>query len=177
MEKRDMDNVPVHSNHNVSSAKNASDLSDRKKQRKPRFKTIAISIAVLIVVATITLIGLFFYRSTTGAAIDSSRYQAVFFTNGQVYFGKLQPLNDSYMRLTGVFYLQSTDATADALNNPQATTAQDAPGVQLIKLGDEIHGPEDEMIISKDQLLFFENLKTDGKVSSSITQYFTQKAQ
>ena len=39
------------------------------------------------------------------------------------------------------------------------------------KLGQEIHGPEDEMIISKDHVLFYENLKSDGKVSQSIEQY------
>jgi flagellar basal body-associated protein FliL len=171
-----MDNVPVHVNHNASSAKSSGEPVHHKKQRKPRFKSVVIAIAVLIVVAAITLIGLFFYRSTTGSAIDANRYQAVFFTNGQVYFGKLQPLNDSYMRLTGIFYLQSTETTADASTNPQATTTEDTPGVQLIKLGDEIHGPDDEMIISKDQVLFFENLKKDGKVSSSIAQYLTQKA-
>lgn len=43
--------------------------------------------------------------------------------------------------------------------------------MQLIKLGDEIHGPEDEMILSKDQVLFYENLKTDGKVAQSIEKY------
>ena len=167
-----MDNV--HVNHNVSE-KSAPESGHHKRSRKPRFKSIAIAAAVLIVVAAVTLIGLFFYRSTTGSVIDANRYQAVFFTNGQVYFGKLQTLNDSYMRLTGIFYLQSTDAAGDEAN-PQETSTEETPDVQLIKLGDEIHGPDDEMIISKDQVLFFENLKKDGKVSSSITQYLANKA-
>jgi len=41
----------------------------------------------------------------------------------------------------------------------------------LIKLGSEIHGPDDEMIVSKDQILFFENLKKDSQVSASIDKY------
>ena len=43
--------------------------------------------------------------------------------------------------------------------------------MQLIKLGSEIHGPDDEMIINKDQVLFFENLKTDSTVAKSIASY------
>ena len=101
--------------------------------------------------------------------IDSSKYQAVFFTNGQVYFGKLKNQGSDYLHLSDVYYLQTNaDATSE---NPQQSTSTDQGNVQLIKLGDEIHGPEDEMIISKDQVLFYENLKTDGKVSQSIQEY------
>ena len=108
---------------------------------------------------------------SAGTAIDSSKYQAVFFTNGQVYFGKLQPFNNEYMKLTNIYYLQSQQASTDAdPKNPQATSS-DQNGVQLIKLGSEIHGPEDEMIISKDQMLFYENLKSDSKVAQSIDKY------
>ena len=67
------------------------------------------------------------------------------------------------------FYLQTKTTTASG--NPQTTSDQSATDVQLIKLGSEIHGPNDEMIISKSQVLFFENLKKDSKVSTSIDQY------
>lgn len=105
-----------------------------------------------------------------GTAIDSSKYQAVFFTNGQVYFGKLHAFNNGYMKLTDVYYLQSQQST-DGSKNPQATSSDQNNNVQLIKLGDEIHGPEDEMVISKDQMLFYENLKPDGKVAQSIDKF------
>lgn len=108
--------------------------------------------------------------SAVSSAIDSSKYQAVFFTNGQVYFGKLQSFDNEYMKLTEVFYLQTNGADGES-GNPQQTAGNDSNNVQLIKLGNEIHGPKDEMIISKDQLLFFENLKDDGKVATSISKY------
>ena len=107
---------------------------------------------------------------TTVTAIDASKYQAVFFTNGQVYFGKLHAFNSDYMKLTDVFYLQTKEA-ASGSENPQQTAKNSSNDVQLVKLGNEIHGPADEMIISKDQMLFFENLKSDGKVTNSIGQY------
>jgi hypothetical protein len=102
--------------------------------------------------------------------IDDEKYQAVFLSSGQVYFGKLHPLKDGYFKLTGVFYLQA-QSTAQDKGNPQQATDQQTPDVQLIKLGNEVHGPEDEMIISEKQILFFENLKKDGKVSDSINKY------
>jgi len=91
-------------------------------------------------------------------------------SNGQVYFGKLSTLNSEYIKLTDIFYLQTK--AADASENPQKTSS--ASDVQLIKLGSEVHGPDDQMIISKDQVLFFENLKADGTVAKSIDKYHKQ---
>jgi hypothetical protein len=132
-------------------------------------RRMALGIVSGVVVIAIMIFGFTWYQSTMGANIDSSKFQAVFFTNGQVYFGKLQTLNGNYMKLTDIFYLQTKNT--DASGNPQATSTQGTNDVQLIKLGNEIHGPVDEMIISKDQMLFFENLKSDGKVAQSIAKY------
>ena len=136
------------------------------KPQRSKSKIITYIVGIVIVLAIAVSAFMYFNQSNTGASIESDKYQAVFFTNGQVYFGKLHTMNNDYMKLTDIFYLQAkTDTT-----NPQKTTDQ-ATGVELIKLGNEIHGPEDTMIISKNQVLFFENLKNDSKVSSTITQY------
>lgn len=133
-------------------------------------------VIVTIVVIIVAVGGWFAWsRMNNGAvAIDSSKYQAVFFTNGQVYFGKLHAAGSGYMKLTDVFYLQSQQSGDNANSSNPQQAAADKGNVQLIKLGDEIHGPEDEMIISKDQVLFYENLKSDGKVAQSIGQYKTK---
>lgn len=142
---------------------------NEKKSNKKIYIAIA---AVIIVVAVSALAFMGISKLTqSGTAIDGGKYQAVFFTNGQVYFGKLQQFGSEYMKLTDVFYLQTQAAGEDAdSENPQQTSGNQS-GATLIKLGDEIHGPEDEMIISKDQVLFYENLKKDGKVSQSIEKY------
>lgn len=144
--------------------------SAAKEQRV--FKRFLLPVIAILVAVMLLGGGLFAWKNMKGAgmAIDSSKYQAVFFTNGQVYFGKLQPFNAEYLKLTDVFYLQTQAAEEANPENPQET-ATDQNNVQLIKLGDEIHGPQDEMIISKAQVLFYENLKSDGKVSQSIDQY------
>lgn len=155
---------------NVSAAQGG-----KNNLKKNNRKIVAIIIGVIVAVAVVVLSGWFLSRSSTAATIDSSKYQAVFFTNGQVYFGKLKPVNASYFKLTDVFYIQAqeSDAATDS-ENPQQTSTQ-STDIRLIKLGSEVHGPDDEMIISKEQVLFFENLKKDGKVSDSITKYNAEK--
>lgn len=139
-----------------------------KKSTKKRF-TLPIIIITVIVLAALGWLA-WSKLASAGPAIDTGKYQAVFFTNGQVYFGKLQSAGNEYMKLTDIYYLQTQAGAGTDSSNPQETTT-DQNNVQLIKLGDEIHGPEDQMIISKDQVLFYENLKADGKVAQSIDKY------
>ncbi len=152
--------------------------SVRKKNAKlGKKRLITLAAGLLIAVLVVVLSGLFLYRSSTAATIDNNKYQAVFFTNGQVYFGKLAQVNSSYFKLTDVFYIQASDANAEIdteSQNPQETAAS-STDIRLIKLGSEVHGPDDAMVISKDQVLFFENLKKDGKVTDSIIKFNQQK--
>lgn len=166
-----MENVPVSvSHHGGRQPHNTTQKSSKKSLT--RFKLAIISAVVVVVLAVFVLGALNWVRQGSAAMIDSSKYQAVFLSSGQVYFGKLEMTNTEYMRLTEVFYLQ-TKADAATSENPQ-TANTDANDVELIKLGGEIHGPEDEMLISKEQVLFFENLKPDGRVSQSITNFTKQ---
>jgi hypothetical protein len=129
-----------------------------------------------VLLVAMALAGLWFLNSRSGVSgtIDSDKYQAVFFTNGQVYFGKLKAMNGDYMRLNNIYYLQAK-STDGKESNPQEASAQDASNVQLVKLGSEIHGPDDEMVVNKDQILFFENLKKDSNVSTTIANYQSQQ--
>lgn len=137
------------------------------KKRFPLKWAIIVTVALLALAAYVFLSG----KMTSNPYIDSNKYQAVFFTNGQVYFGKLKSLDNNYLQLKDVFYIQAAKSSSD---NPQdASDAKEQDNnMELVKLGSiEIHGPDDEMIINRDQVLFFENLKNDGKVSKTIEQY------
>ena len=143
----------------------------RKKERSLKKPFMWVAIALTVVVLTVG--GWYVLRNVlSGSGIDSSKFQAVFLTSGQVYFGRMQILNDDYIKLTDVFYIQA-DAGATDGENPQDTTS-DSSSMQLIKLGNEIHGPEDMMVINREQVLFYENLKDDGKVAQTIRQYQEQ---
>jgi hypothetical protein len=40
----------------------------------------------------------------------------------------------------------------------------------LVKLGNELHGPTDELYINPNQVVFYEFLRDDSKVVESITK-------
>ena len=94
-----------------------------------------------------------------GSQVDRTTYQVVFLDGGQVYFGKLSTRGDDYVLLDDVFYL------------PQQEPQSEANEGQLIKRGNELHGPREPMIIPIGQVLFIENLKPDAPVVSAIRKY------
>ena len=143
----------------------------RVPEKKTPKKWLVPTIIASIVVA-LGIVGWFLWGSTKEQPtdIDSSKYQAVFFVNDQYYYGKLRVLNDNYFSLTDIYYLKAEGDSATKEGETASVTA-DQSNVQLIKLGNEIHGQEDEMIISKDQVMFYMNLKSDGKVAQAIDQH------
>jgi hypothetical protein len=152
-----------------SARRQSEPLHHRIKEPRSKFKPIAIIVGVIVVLAIVVSAFLFINRSSsTEATINGNEYQAVFLTSGQVYFGKLKILNNDYMKLTDIFYLQAKTSSSSVQDT---STDASAAGVDLIKLGNEIHGPEDAMMISKTQVIFFENLKNSGKVATTINSY------
>lgn len=100
-----------------------------------------------------------------------SGYQSVFLTNGQVYFGKIADINGQYVTLSDIYYLQVTQPPLQGSQQNNNQQSQQQPQVSLVKLGNELHGPVDEMKINRDQILFFEDMKDDSKVMQAIREY------
>ena len=90
-------------------------------------------------------------------------HQAVFLSNGQVYFGIVQRKDGKEVQLTNIYYLQTDKAATN-------TTDTNQQGINLIKLGNELHGPQDIMYINRDQVLFIEDLKDDSKVVKAMQE-------
>lgn len=89
-----------------------------------------------------------------------SGYHAIFLDDQQVYFGKLMRFGDNaqFMTLTDVYYLQNIGDEA-VLN------------IDLVKLGSEIHSPEDKMHINIAHVLFWEKLQDDGPIVTAILNH------
>jgi len=96
--------------------------------------------------------------------VESQSYSAVFLTNDQVYFGKIKNKDNQEILLIDVYYLQLSGETA-------AQTQLGERKFSIVKLGNEIHGPTDEMFINMQNVLFYENLKNDSKVLEAIKNY------
>lgn len=101
-------------------------------------------------------------------SVDAERYQAVSLANGQTYFGKLTPNKGGYVVLRDIYYLQEQ---APQQSSGQASSSAAEATAQLTKRGEAVYGPDDEMVISKDQIFFIENLKKDSAVVKLIEEY------
>ena len=131
-------------------------------------------LVIAIVVIILAVVGFMFRDKLFGKGKDAkapgtnvATYQAVFLTNGQVYFGKLSNATSDYLTLNDIYYLQvGPQQGSGGTAGQSATTSQQS--ITLVKLGQELHGPVDEMHISRSQVLFYEDLKDDGQVVKAI---------
>ncbi len=138
-------------------------------------KNTLISLLVIIVLA---LGGWMFFGNDNGTmsllktSKLSNKYQAVFLSNGQVYFGKVANLNSNIVTLTDIYYLRVQQQVQPAGNDSSAEAAdansEDQAKIQLVKLGDELHGPEDAMFLNREHVLFVEDLKDSSQVVQAI---------
>jgi len=124
------------------------------------------AVIVIIVVVILVCLGMGAYKMmNANAGIKTGQYQAVFLTNGQVYFCKLSNINEGYVTCNDIYYLQVQQTV-----QPAEKKDGDQPKVSLAKLGSELHGPEDQMHINREQVLFWENLKDSSKVVTAIKE-------
>ncbi len=122
---------------------------------------VCISILILALSGSIAIGG----TKSQSKYVDGSKMQAVFLNGGQVYFGKITTLNDKYMRVNDIYYLRVNQQV-----QPDGSVAENNQNVSLVKLGCELHGPQDSMVINQSQVIFWENLKGDGKVAKAIVE-------
>lgn len=154
--------------------------SSGHKSRGSRFKdSTAIKIAYLVMLVSaailaLSLIGFVAVGQPNREAqqVDKTKLQAVFLTGGQVYFGKIRKIDQNYVRLTDIYYLKvNQQVQPDAEGNNQET----AP--VLVPLGCELHRPQNEMLINRSQLVFWENLKDnqpENTVPGAVKKYLAE---
>ncbi len=149
----------------------ASPPRPRGRSRRPKKLKITLLVIILIVVlAAGAGYKLVLKKNNTGlVGVNGDQYQALFLTNGQVYFGKLKAADSKTIQINDIFYLQVQQAVQPKEN--EQTQSEQQGETQLVKLGQELHGPQDEMFIDRSQVLFWENLKDDGKVVKAIKDY------
>lgn len=125
--------------------------------------------ATILVVATIACLAFAKDTGDQSKFVEKDKYQAVFLTNGQVYFGNVSAINKDFVRLQNIYYL-TQNTTTDSKGNATADG-----NYTLVKLGcQQIHDPTDEMLISQNQVSFWENLNANGKVVTSIKSFIKQ---
>lgn len=128
----------------------------------------------LLFSAALLIVALLLYTSfggkvaSEGKYVDTSKYQAIFLNGGQVYFGHIKTLNNRFVRVDDIYYLRVNQTVQPNQQNNQAND------VSLVKLGCELHGPQDQMVINREQVIFWENLKADGQVAKAVAVFKQQ---
>jgi len=132
--------------------------AEPQRERRPRRGKMFLMAAVVII---IILIGWWFVNGAT-------QWKAVFLTNNQVYFGHFWNVPFvGTITLRNVYYLQFSQPG-------QQLDTQTQSQLKLVKLGSEIHGPTDEMVIPMSQVLFWETLRSDSAIVTTIKNGQTQ---
>lgn len=128
----------------------------KKNQFSQIFAALAVIIGLLlIIILGFKTYGLFSKNLGEKNKIDQTAYQAIFLNDKQIYFGKLRDIESQYPVLDEVYYVKLED--------------ENGTSGRLIKLGEiEPHGPRNQMIINRDYILFWENLKDDSQIVQTI---------
>lgn len=125
-----------------------------------------------ILIILVIIVGVVYgaYKLYNNRSNSNGSRQAVFLTNGQVYFGYTQNESAQYVTVTDIYYLQvQQPLQQSSTSSSSAANTQ----VSLVKLGNELHGPKDEMRINRDQVVFIEDLKDNSKVNDAIKSFQT----
>lgn len=129
-------------------------------RRRYRYVKFLIALVLLLAVC-----GVIWKMAGTDNKPRADRYQAVFLDNGQVFFGKLKNTRGAYLKLDDAYYSKSQELPEDATAEQKAAVTNN---VSLVQVGKEVYGPENNLNIKAEQVLFWQDLQKDSKVSKAI---------
>jgi hypothetical protein len=137
------------------------ELSDKQEFVSEKRKARVISYRKLLL-AVVVLVLLCWYLITSLISINT--WKAVFLDNNQVYFGKFLniPFTDS-ITLRNVYYIKAEASASTTM--PGGST-----GTVISPLSDMVHAPENTMTISRNHILFFENLQRESALVKSLSK-------
>lgn len=150
----------------AGSQEDFSQMVDATANKPGVFGRLLVISLIIVSIAVTAFVGYAIVNGVGSAnQVDEDNYQAVFLSDGQIYFGKLTDVDKAWATLEDIYYLQvqNQDSVQEG--------ASSAATITLVKLGNEIHGPQDKMVLNTDQVLFWENLEADGQVADAISRY------
>lgn len=136
--------------------------------------------SVLVLCVTVVIIGLLVFlaisdwsNSAESSYVQTNKLQAVFLNTGQVYFGNIKTINNNFLVLTNIFYLETSGSGSSTSGTSTSSSSSNSSNgtVTLVKLGCEIHAPLDWMYINKTSVTFWENLSPSGQVSKAVATW------
>lgn len=128
-----------------------------RRSRRKYFVGVTFLVALLLIAGAVYAL-----RMNMGGQqmVDHSKYQVVYMANGQAYFGKLKNTMGEYLVIETPYTAQAVES-ADKTKATENTTT-------LLKVSAQVYGPEESIAIKSSQVLFWQNLRSDSKVSQAI---------
>lgn len=136
----------------------------RKRLIEPRWLrvlSVALLFASTLLIISLILLPSFDGHKSEDEMVNTDRFQAVFLTGGQVYFGRIDSINKKHLQLSNIFYLRTS--TQVQPNSADSTTT---PPPELVPLGCELHRPQNQMQINREQVIFWENLQDESDANT-----------
>lgn len=130
--------------------------ASEQPRRIPKYALAALALAGMLIIGAVA-----WHVLNRPAGPRSDRYQVVFLDDNQVFFGKLKNTHGNYLRLENVYSTQSDPSS----NEDSQSVSGD---ISLVKVGNLVYGPEDTMMIRADKVKFWQDLKSDSKISKTI---------
>ena len=118
---------PAHhagSSGSVSSATTGGDKKNAGWRGTPMWlKVIWIVLLFSGTIIAVSVVVLFYFgNSKESDFIDSDKTQAVFLTNGQVYFGDIQNIQSDHLELKNIYYLSVQNQSVQPVGTPTKPT-------------------------------------------------------
>lgn len=129
--------------------------------------TTQVTILAAVIASPLLVAAFDWARNKVSARFSYRGWQAIFLANGHVYFGKVSSINRSDLTVKDIYYLNDPEGPF----SPRNVTGGEGAEIHLIKLGSELHGPKDSMVISRATISFTEGLKEDGQVVQAIAKH------
>ena len=160
----------VHQNPQFSATPPANAKKTGRKNQNifTKWATTIVGVVITVLIIAVVLAVSFSQPRSQAEYVYANKLQAVFLNTGQVYFGNITSINQQYLVLGNIFYLQTNSSGSTA------TTSTSSNNVSLVKLGCELHAPYDQMVINMNQVTFWENLQSTGQVAKAVVQYQKQ---
>jgi len=87
--------------------------------------------------------------------------QAVFLTNGQVYFGFVLDADKPIVTIKDAYAVKADDLLPTDETNEKRQ-------IIMTKTSNELHNPEDAMYVNRDHILFYQTISDQSKVNETI---------
>ena len=125
-----------------------------------------INMVLIVVISLLVIASAFFYISTMRYTAFDRSFQVVVLDTGEVFVGKVAREHEDTIELTNVYYLP---VSGEDLYSQEYNAIHGE--LSVVKIGNELHGPEDHMVITRGHVVYIQNLKEDSRIVAAIEEY------